>query len=278
MNQLDFQFVAEFLRRRSGLSLKADRAHLVKSRFAPLAEQHGFADVAALVHELKTADEPLARAATEAMTTNETWFFRDQIPFERFRDTMIPALLKARAGSRRLRIWCAGAASGQEPYSLAMTLAEMQHKLVGWDIEILATDLSAEMIARAHEGLYDPFEVQRGLPIPMLARHFHREGDNWRLSRAIRGAVQFQVFNLLDSFACFGVFDVIFCRNVLIYFDQATKHDVARRLSAALAGDGYLVLGVAETLLGMGGAFEPMAGQRGIYAKARAMGLRRLAG
>jgi chemotaxis protein methyltransferase CheR len=278
MDQVDFQFIAEFLRRRSGLSLKANKAHLVKSRFAPLAVQHGFANVAALVHKLKTADEPLARAATEAMTTNETWFFRDQHPFEYFRNAMLPALLKARARERRLRIWCAGAASGQEPYSLAMILSEMQRELVGWDVEILATDLNAEMVARAKKGLYEPFEVQRGLPLPMLARHFRREGENWRLSKTIRGAVQFRVFNLLDSFARFGKFDVIFCRNVLIYFDEATKYDVARRLRESLADDGYLVLGVAETLLGLGGVFDPLAGQRGIYAKSQAMGLRRAAG
>ncbi len=272
MNQNDFQFVAEFLKRRSGLSLKADKIPLIKNRFAPLVERHGFADVGAFVRALKTADEALARAATDAMTTNETWFFRDELPFKRFRDGILPALCKARAHERCLRIWCAGAATGQEPYSLAMILDEMRRQLAGWTVDILATDINAEVIERAKEGLYNDFEVQRGLPASMLARHFRREGENWRLFFAIRRAVQFRVFNLLDSYAGFGQFDVIFCRNVLIYFDQATKDDVLQRLSACLARDGYLVLGAAETLLGLPGAFEPLPRARGIYRKGQAAG------
>ena len=185
------------------------------------------------------------------MTTNETSFFRDKVPFDQFRDVMLPALSAARRDDSRLRIWCSAASSGQEPYSLAMII-EATAYLAGWTIDLLASDINAEMIERAKEGLYSQFEVLRGLPIQMLARHFHHEGGEWRLSSSIRSRVQFEVFNLLDSFEPLGQFDVIFCRNVLIYFDQQTKHDVLGRLADALAPDGYLVLGAAETVRWVG--------------------------
>jgi chemotaxis protein methyltransferase CheR len=276
MTPAEFQYLSGLMKQRSGLALGANKTALVESRLTPLAARYGLKNIAELVRELQRGCEPLAREAVDAMTTNETWFFRDRRPFDRFQDTMLPALLKSRAKTRCIRIWCAGAAAGQEPYSLAMILEDRKRELAGWAIEILATDINAEVIARARAGLYTPFEVRRGLPVPLLAQYFQREGDNWRLNRAIRDRVEFRVFNLLDSFAGLGVFDLIFCRNVLIYFDPATKAEVAGRLSASLASDGYLVLGTAETVLGLGSAFEPLRGARGVYVKASRVGMRRL--
>jgi chemotaxis protein methyltransferase CheR len=277
LSAADYAFLADFLRRRSGLSITSEKAYLIESRLKPVASRQGFRTAAELVRRLRTADEALSRAVTEAMTTNETSFFRDKVPFDQFRDVMLPALLTARHEKARLRIWSSAASSGQEPYSLAM-IVEGAAQLAGWTIEIVASDINSEMIDRAKEGLYSQFEVLRGLPIQMLARHFHQEGGEWRLSGSIRRRVQFEVFNLMDSFAALGPFDVIFCRNVLIYFDQPTKHDVLGRLADALAPDGYLVLGTAETVLGSGKGLEPLVNARGIYVKSGAQPPRAAAG
>jgi chemotaxis protein methyltransferase CheR len=264
----EYAFLADFLRRRSGLSITSEKAYLIESRLKPIASRLGFKSAAELVRRLRTADETLSRAVIDAMTTNETSFFRDKVPFDKFQNIMLPALLAARREDARLRIWCGAASSGQEPYSLAMILDAA--RLEGWTIDLVASDINAEMIERAQDGLYSQFEVLRGLPIQMLARHFHNDGGEWRLSSSTRSRVQFHVFNLLDSFDHLGLFDVIFCRNVLMYFDQATKHDVLGRLANALAPDGYLVLGSAETVLGSGKGLEPLVNTRGIYVKARA--------
>ena len=264
----EYAFLADFLRRRSGLSITSEKAYLIESRLKPIASRLGFKSAAELVRRLRTADETLSRAVIDAMTTNETSFFRDKVPFDKFQNVMLPALLAARREEARLRIWCSAASSGQEPYSLAMILDAA--RLEGWTIDLVASDINAEMIERAKDGLYSQFEVLRGLPIQMLARHFHNDGGEWRLSSSTRSRAQFHVFNLLDSFDHFGLFDMIFCRNVLMYFDQATKHDVLGRLANALAPDGYLVLGSAETVLGSGKGLEPLVNTRGIYVKARA--------
>jgi chemotaxis protein methyltransferase CheR len=269
LSAADYAFLADFLRRRSGLSITSEKTYLIESRLKPVASRLGFRTAADLVRRLRTADEALSRAVSDAMTTNETSFFRDKVPFDQFRDVMLPALLTSRRDNERLRIWCNAASSGQEPYSLAMII-DATAQLGGWAIDLVASDINAEMIDRAKEGLYSQFEVLRGLPIQMLARHFHHEGGEWRLSATIRRRVQFEVFNLMDSFAALGQFDVIFCRNVLIYFDQPTKHDVLGRMADILAQDGYLVLGSAETVLGSGKGLEPLVNARGIYVKSGA--------
>jgi chemotaxis protein methyltransferase CheR len=203
---------------------------------------------------------------TEAMTIQDTAFFRDREVFDGFHDTVLPKLLRARASRRRLSIWSAACATGEEPYSLAM-MFDLSPQCSGWEIEILASDVSAEAVARASEGFYTDAEVQRGLPLPMLSKHFRRQSNGWRIARAIRSRVEFRVFNLLDSFAGLGSFDAVFCRNVLIYFDAATKADILGRLSDALADDGYLVLGAAETALGLSKGFAPASHLRGINIK-----------
>ena len=266
LSAADYAFLTDFLRRRSGLSITSEKAYLIESRLKPIASRLGLKSAADLVRRLRRGDEALAGTVSDAMTTNETSFFRDKIPFDRLRDAMLPALLTARRDVSRLRIWSSAASTGQEPYSIAMVLDALP-QLAAWTTELLATDINAEIIERAKEGFYSEFEVLRGLPIQMLARHFHQQAGEWRVSSSIRSRVQFQIFNLLDSFKPLGQFDIIFCRNVLIYFDQPTKHDVLGRLVDALAPDGYLVLGSAETVLGSGEGLQPLINARGIYSK-----------
>jgi chemotaxis protein methyltransferase CheR len=199
------------------------------------------------------------------MLTNESFFFRDRIPFEHFRETVMPALLAARSAQRCIRIWCAAASTGQEPYSLAMCLKEFNRSLAGWRVDILATDLSTEVLEKARAGIYSQFEVQRGLPIQLLVKYFTQVGETWQIAPELRAMVQFRKFNLLQDFMQLGMFDVVFCRNVLIYFDQETKIGVFDRLSRSVERDGYLVLGAAETVVGLTDTFKPVADRRGLY-------------
>jgi chemotaxis protein methyltransferase CheR len=220
-----------------------------------------------LVQELKAGNEALSRAVIEAMTIRDTSFFRDPAAFDAFRDVLLLHLWRVRLPRRRFSIWSAACATGPEPYSLAMMFAGLP-QFAGWDIEILATDVSAEAIAHAKEGLFSQAEVQRGLPVRLLGEYFRQEGDSWRVSDSIRSRVQFRVFNLLDPFAGLGIFDAILCRNVLMYFDAATKAEILRRLSDALVDDGYLMLGAAETVLGSSSSFLSEGPVRGITVKA----------
>jgi len=201
----------------------------------------------------------------EAMTTNETFFFRDKVPFDHFRDAIMPEMLKARAGRKSIRIWCAAGSTGQEPYSLAMCLKEMSAAIAGWRIEIIATDLSQEVLEKSRAGIYSQFEVQRGLPIQMLVKYFKQTGEFWQINADIRAMVQHRPLNLLHDFSQLGVFDVIFCRNVLIYFDQDTKINIFNRLARIMEPDGFLVLGAAETVVGLTDVFKPFPEKRGLY-------------
>jgi chemotaxis protein methyltransferase CheR len=267
----DFEYLRKMLKDRSGLVLSADKQYLVESRLLPIARRVAASGLGELVAKLKAPGaERLTVEVVEAMTTNESFFFRDKIPFDHFRDTMLPALLAARATQRRLRIWCAAAATGQEPYSLAMMLKEMPGKLAGWRVEILATDLATEVLEKAKAGTYTQFEVQRGLPIQLLVKYFTQVGDTWQISPDIRAMVQYRPLNLLRDFSNLGMFDIVFCRNVLIYFDQETKIDVFARLARVMEPDGFLTLGAAETVVGLTDAFKPVADKRGLYAPNRA--------
>src|SRR4051812_26106249 len=224
---LDYDYLRKMLRGRSGLVLSADKQYLVESRLLPLARRAGLGGLSELVQHLKGPNaEALTIEVDEAMTTNESFFFRDKVPFENFRDVILPSLMAARATQRRLRIWCAAAATGQEPYSLAMSLKEMGQKVAGWRIEIVATDLSTEVLEKAKAGIYSQFEVQRGLPIQLLVKYFTQIGETWQIAPDLRAMVQYRPLNLLHDFTHLGMFDVVFCRNVLIYFDQETKVNV----------------------------------------------------
>ena len=266
MTPADYDFLRKFLKERSGLDLSADKQYLVESRLMPVARRAGLGSLSDLVHNLKRSSaEPLIVDVVEAMTTNETFFFRDRIPFDHVRDSIVPGFREARALQKRIRIWCAAASSGQEPYSLAMGFKEMGASLNGWRIEILATDISAEVLEKAKAGLYSQFEVQRGLPIQLLVKYFAQVGDCWQLSPEIKAMVQFRPFNLLNDFGPLGMFDLVFCRNVLIYFDQESKVGVLDRLARQIEHDGYLLLGAAETVVGLTDRFKPHPDRRGLY-------------
>lgn len=262
----DFDFLSRFLKDSSGLVLGAEKSYLLESRLTPLLRKWKLQELDELVGEVrKTGNKELRRDVVEAMTTNESFFFRDTRPFDQFRDLVLPHLLKARASSRRIRILCAACSSGQEPYSLAMLLEESRLDLKDWQIDIIGTDISIEMLEKAKKGLYSQFEVQRGLPVKLLVKYFEQIGDRWQIAPRLRERVQYRYSNLLEDTSELGRFDVIFLRNVLIYFDQKTKSDVLGRISRQLAPDGFLYLGGAETVLGVSDRLQLMPGQRGIY-------------
>ena len=267
MTPNDYDHLRRLLRERSGLVLTADKQYLVESRLLPVARRAGLAGLSDLVQRLKGSHaEQLVVEVVEAMTTNESFFYRDKIPFQHFRETILPALLAGRASQRRIRIWCAAASTGQEPYSLAMSLKEMGDAVADWRIEIIATDLSNEVLEKAKAGIYSQFEVQRGLPIGLLVKYFTQIGETWQIAPEVRAMVKFRPLNLLGDFAHLGMFDVVFCRNVLIYFDQETKAGVLDRIARVTDRDGYLILGAAETVVGLTESFRPVNDRRGLYA------------
>ncbi len=267
MTPEDFGFLRKLLKERSGLVLPPDKQYLAESRLLPLVRKNGMSTLTELVGRLKTPlAATLASDVVDAMTTNETFFFRDKAPFEHFRDTVMPTLIAARARDKRIRIWCTACSTGQEPYSLAMTLKGMGAQLAGFKVQILATDICADVLERAKAGIYSQFEVQRGLPIQQLVKFFAQVGERWQIAPEIRAMVQFRTLNLLADFKPLGSFDVVFCRNVLIYFDQATKTQVLERIARRMPDDGFLVLGAAETVVGLTDTFRPVADKRGLYA------------
>jgi chemotaxis protein methyltransferase CheR len=261
---LDYVFLRKLLKERSGLDLSADKQYLVESRLIPLARRSGLPGIAELVAKIRAGTDALTSEVVEAMTTNETFFFRDKIPFDHLRETVLPALIQARASRRALRIWCAASSTGQEPYSIAMCVKEFAG-LSGWRVEIVATDLSQGVLEKSRAGIFSQFEVQRGLPIQMLVKHFTQVGELWQLSADIRAMVQHRQLNLLQDFSHLGTFDVIFCRNVLIYFDQDTKVSIFDRLARVIEPDGVLALGAAESVVGISDAFKPCPDRRGLY-------------
>lgn len=268
MIRADFDFLAQMLKRRSGLTLTPDKDYLIESRLEPIAKRGGLDGVAGIISRLKLGDERLAGAVTEAMTINETFFFRDKSPFDQFEKLMFPAIRESRLAHRKISIWCAAASTGQEPYSLAMLVKEQMRELHTWNVEILGTDISNDVLARAKSGLYSQFEVQRGLPVQLLMKYFLKESEQqWRLKDEIRSMVRFQKFNLLDPCTGMGPFDIVYCRNVLIYFDEPTKRAILERVRQTLTDDGYLVLGAAESVFGVTDSFVPLEGARGIYQR-----------
>jgi chemotaxis protein methyltransferase CheR len=214
---------------------------------------------------LKAGSAGFVTQVVEAMTTNETFFFRDKVPFDHFREVIMPELLQARANRKSVRIWCAAGSTGQEPYSLAMCLKEMNAALSGWRVEILATDLSQDVLEKSKAGIYSQFEVQRGLSIQMLVKYFKQTGELWQINADMRAMVHHRQLNLLHDFSQLGAFDVIFCRNVLIYFDQERKVNIFNRLARATEPDGFLVLGAAETVVGLTDALRPFSERRGLF-------------
>ena len=267
MNQVDFDFISGLIKAGSGLVLTIEKAYLLESRLIPVARKHGLENLEGLIAAIRRAPKgPLMAEVIEAMTTNESFFFRDGKPFDLFRGTFLPEIVKRRAASKSLRIWCAAASTGQEPYSLAMLLNEEAKQLEGWNYQILGTDISEEVLERAKSGIYTHFEVQRGLAIQRLIKFFDKQGELWQVKPELRKVVQYRKFNLLDDPRPLGQFDVVFCRNVLIYFDPETKSRVLAGIAKVMDKDGILFLGAAETVLGISDAFRPVPGHFGVYS------------
>lgn len=266
MTPRDRDYLYQLLKEQSGLILTGDKDYLIESRLMPVARRHGLSSISELIAKVRQADTAtIQREINEAMTTNETFFFRDKAPFESFNDVMIPEIQARNRDTRKIRIWCAAASTGQEPYSLAICLREMSERLSGWQVEILATDLSVEVLEKAKTGIYSQFEVQRGLPIQMLMSYFTQSVDMWQIDAALRNMVTFREFNLLDSFSPLGQFDIIFCRNALIYFDQPQKTELLAKFHGQLQPNGYLVLGATETVLGLTNKFQSVPGKYGQF-------------
>jgi chemotaxis protein methyltransferase CheR len=270
MTGADFAFIAQFLKERSGLIITQDKMYLLETRLASILRDNGLSGLPALVDLLRQPGGATVKdQVVDAMTTNETSFFRDNHPFDALRKSVIPALIERRAASRSLRIWSAACSTGQEPYSLAMMLKDSFPILGNWKVEIVATDLSPSVLERARQGIYSTFEVQRGLPIQMLVRHFDQQEPNWQIKRELRQTVTFRPLNLLEDFSALGQFDVVLCRNVLIYFDQPTKTRILSAIARRIAGDGVLLLGGAESVFGLSDAFAGVTGLKGVYGHAK---------
>lgn len=251
----EFQFVSSLVRREASIVLEPGKEYLVEARLLPLARKAGLSSVTEF---LLRAQGPAGRAdrdgIVDALTTNETSWFRDREPFSALTDMVIPQLMKSRGPSRSMRVWSAASSSGQEPYTLAILLKE--NLPPGWSYEILGTDISTEMLARAENGRYSQLEVNRGLPAPLLVKHFTRVGPEWEVAAPIKKTVSFKRLNLAAPFPPMPSFDVVFLRNVLIYFDVETKRGVLKRIRNLLKPDGWLFLGAAETTMGIDDGFE----------------------
>ncbi len=265
MTPEDFAFIAELVRTRSGIVIDSDKSYLVKSRLTPLANRYGHTDLEAFLRTLHhDCDDNVLTTVVESMATHETYFFRDKAALEMLATQIIPELRERRDGI--VRVWCTAAATGQEPASLAMALCEDDPLPPA---RILATDLSRMAVAKAEAGLYTQFEVQRGLPVRHLLRHFEKAEDLWRLAAPVRAIIDHDICNLMDDFCARGPFDIILCRNVLIYFDAATRQDVLARLAEVLATDGLLVLGPTEIAFCDGTAFAPCDEHRTVFRRGR---------
>lgn len=267
----EFDFIAGFLKQRSGLALTHDKMYLIESRLQPIARAQGMESIAELVRRIRTngVAPAVITEVTEAMTTNESSFFRDTKPFEYFTKLLIPRLRETNPGMTRLRVWSSACSTGQEPYSTAIAFREEGMRLPGLSCEIFCTDINDKVIERAKEGKYSQFEVQRGLPIMLLMKYFTQLPENqWQVQDSLKQMMRFQNVNLLAPFVGFGPFEVIFCRNVLIYFDEKTKSDVLDRMADMLIPGGFLILGSAESVYGLSKRFTPLEEARGVFIKA----------
>lgn len=257
ITRAEFDFIRTLVSAKAGIVLETGKEYLVESRLTPVTQKLGLKSIGELVTRLRL--EPRCgfdSHVIEAMTTNETTFFRDNAPFEALRKHMLPALIQARRTSTQLRIWCAASSTGQEPYSLAMLLAEHFPELASWDVQIVASDLSIEVLDRARAARYTQFEINRGLPIQYLMKYFEKHGSEWQLKRSIADRVEFRQINLIERWPPFLPLDMVFIRNVMIYFDVETKRQILQRIRQMLKPDGYLFLGSSETTMNLGNDFQ----------------------
>lgn len=265
----DFEYAARLMKERSGLVLTRDKGYLLENRLMPVVRQHNFKSFHELVGALRADDPALQSTAVDAMMAKDTAFFRDWKPFVHFSKVVLPNLVRARAARKHFRVLCAGVSTGQEAYSLAMLLREAAATFQGWRAEIVGVDISASAIAAAERGAYSQFDVQRGLPIRTLLRNFAKEENAWTIHPAVRGMVRFQTWNLLDDIFPLGRFDVVLCRNVMVYLDLQAKIDLLQKIARALSDDGVLYLGAQEPMTGVSATFRPINRDLGIYAMHR---------
>jgi len=253
----DLDFIRDLVERRSAIVLEDGKDYLVSARLGPVAEANGLGSISQLVVELKRSHfGSLHEQVVEAMTTNETSFFRDVAPFEAFREVVLPEVLARRSITKSIKIWCAACSSGQEPYSVGMSLRERMPDIDQWSVSIECTDLSQKMVERTKAGKYSQLEVNRGLPAPMILKYFQKKGMKYSARDEIRRFVTARTMNLIDPWPPLGPFDVVFLRNVLIYFNADTKRMILQRAERVLRRGGFLFLGGAETTLGICDAFE----------------------
>ena len=268
MNSGDFKFYQKLLHDESGLWLTEDKDYLVTTRLEPVAKSLGrsFAELTATLRQ--NGDGKLKDQVVQAMATHETSFFRDMKPFAWLKDGILPELLKRNAATRSIRIWSAACSTGQEPYSIAMIARDFMQRHPGWAVQVTASDFADDALAQAGEGIYSQFDIQRGLSMKLMLEHFTQEGASWRVKDELRRLVRFTKFNLLQPMEGMGRFDVIFCRNVLIYFDTETKKTVLNRLAERLQPEGYLLLGACESVMGLGSALKLSAELPGVHVVA----------
>lgn len=264
LTSFDLDLVRKLVRERSGIVLGPDKNYLIESRLTPVAKLNGLDSLEQLCLRLRAVNSTeIQRQVIEAMTTNETLFFRDMHPFETLTKVVLPDMMARRQAQKRLTIWCAAASTGQEPYSIAMAIRDQLPSLNSWQLRIVATDIAADILARAKAGLYSQLEVSRGLPPAFLARYFSKAGNEWQIKDEVKRMVEFRELNLLESYGAIGSADVVLMRNVLIYFDLDTKRQILGKVRRTLAPDGYFFLGGAETTLNIDEAYERLPGDRG---------------
>jgi chemotaxis protein methyltransferase CheR len=265
LSAASFLYFSMLAESRAGIVIEAHKEYLVESRLTPLAREHGYPSLDEMARVLSTSRVgDVHQAVVEALTTNETSFFRDGHPFELLRTRVLPEVISRRRAQRCLNIWCAAASTGQEPFSVAMLIREHFPELSSWDIRFVATDLNAAVLAKARTGVYSQLEVSRGLPAPMLVKYFQRVGASWQVREDIHRMIEFRTLNLLEPWPNLGVVDVVLMRNVLIYFDVRTKREIIQRVRQLMHPKGFLLLGSAETTLMIDDALRRVPGERGV--------------
>ncbi len=255
MNSDDFEFISKFIKEQAGIVLEPGKEYLVEARLNPIIKEMGLPSLERLINEVRIrATNDLKLKIIDALTTNETLFFRDTHPFQALKSTILPEILSKKQGEKKLNIWCAASSSGQEPYSIAMILKDHIENIKDWNIKFIASDISEKMLARAKTGIYNQFEINRGLPMHYLIKYFEKNGPDWQIKKEIRDMVHFEKINLMKPWSI-SAMDLIFMRNVLIYFGIETKKDIFKRLEKTLHPDGYFFLGGSETTLGISSEF-----------------------
>jgi chemotaxis protein methyltransferase CheR len=267
MNDIEFEFISNLLKKRSGLALTKDKLYLLESRLTPIARTHGHPDLGSFIKSMREKnDEKIIAEVVDSMTTNESMFFRDQKPFDQIRNIILPQLKAKGVMGNKIRIWSGACSNGQEPYSLAMCLLEESAKMAGFSYEIVATDISPRVLEKAASGIYTQFEIQRGLPITLMLKYFKQlPENNWQANDTLRQMISFRPKNLLEDITSLGKFDIILCRNVLIYFDEPTKRGVLDKIATMINPNGFLMLGSTETIFGISEKYKNLDNERGIY-------------